>query len=51
VTNHVLGRFSKQQADHLAQVIIRARDAVVTVLCQGTKIGMNLFNVKDFRTL
>ncbi len=50
VTNHVLGRFSKQQADDLAQVIIRARDAVVTVLCQGTKVGMNLFNVKDFRT-
>ena len=50
VTNHVLGRFSKQQADHLAQVIIRARDAVVTVLCQGTKVGMNLFNVKDLKT-
>jgi PTH1 family peptidyl-tRNA hydrolase len=47
VTNHVLGRFSVQNAEFLAQIISGGRDAVVTVLCKGTKAGMNLFNGKD----
>jgi len=47
VTDHVLGRFSLQNAELLARIISGARDAVVTVLCKGTKPGMNLFNAKD----
>ena len=47
VTNHVLGRFSVQNAEFLSRIISGGRDAVVTILCQGTKAGMNLFNGKD----
>ena len=47
VTNHVLGRFSVQNAELLTRIISGGRDAVVTVLCKGTKAGMNLFNGKD----
>ncbi len=47
VTDHVLGRFSIQNAEFLARIITGARDAVVTVLCKSTKAGMNLFNGKD----
>ena len=47
-TGHVLGRFSAQQSQTLARIISKARDAVVTVLRQGTKVGMNLFNGKDW---
>ncbi len=49
VTGHVLGRFSPQQSQTLARIISKARDAVVTVLSQGTKVGMNLFNGKDLK--
>ena len=49
VTSHVLGRFSPQQSETLARIISKARDAVVTVLGQGTKVGMSLFNGKDFK--
>jgi len=44
VTGHVLGRFSTDESENLEQVINRARDAVVTVLCEGTGAGMNKFN-------
>ena len=47
VTDHVLGRFSAQNAEVLSRITSGARDAVVTVLCKGTKAGMNLFNGKD----
>ncbi len=47
VTDHVLGRFSEQNAEVLTRIILGARDAVVTVLCKGAKTGMNLFNGKD----
>ena len=47
VTNHVLGRFSDDKAEMVARVIAVARDAVVTVLCEGMKVGMNAFNRKD----
>ncbi len=47
VTDHVLGRFSEQNAEVLSRIISGGRDAVVTVLCKGTKAGMNLFNGKD----
>jgi len=47
VTGHVLGRFSDDKAEKVARVMAVARDAVVTVLCEGTKFGMNAFNRKD----
>jgi PTH1 family peptidyl-tRNA hydrolase len=42
----VLDRFLPMEADALPQIIDRARDAVVTILCRGTKVGMNQFNTK-----
>ncbi len=47
VTDHVLGRFSADKAEMVVRVISAARDAVVTMLCEGTKVGMNVFNRKD----
>jgi peptidyl-tRNA hydrolase, PTH1 family len=44
VTGHVLGRFNQEEAHIMDGVIERVAEAVVTVLCQGTKIGMNKFN-------
>jgi PTH1 family peptidyl-tRNA hydrolase len=49
VTGHVLGKFSAQQTQLLDRIIANARDAVVTILSQGTKVGMNLFNGKDLK--
>ena len=47
VTDHVLGRFSDDKSEMVARVIAVARDAVVTVLGEGIKVGMNAFNRKD----
>jgi PTH1 family peptidyl-tRNA hydrolase len=47
VTDHVLGRFSDDKAEMVARVITVARDAAVTVLCEGMKVGMNAFNRRD----
>jgi len=47
VTDHVLGRFSDDKSEMVTRVIAVARDAAVTVLCEGTKVGMNAFNRKD----
>jgi PTH1 family peptidyl-tRNA hydrolase len=44
VVDHVLGRFDTREQELLPDVITRARDAVVTILCEGTKQGMNQFN-------
>ena len=49
VTGHVLGKFSAQESQVLERIISSARDAVITVLSQGTKVGMNLFNGKDLK--
>jgi PTH1 family peptidyl-tRNA hydrolase len=46
VTDHVLGRFLSDERDVLHQILTRARDAVLTVLCKGAKEGMNRFNLK-----
>jgi PTH1 family peptidyl-tRNA hydrolase len=46
VTGHVLGKFNTAETKQLDQIITRACEAVVTVLCQGTKVGMNNFNQK-----
>jgi PTH1 family peptidyl-tRNA hydrolase len=47
VTGHVLGRFSAAQSEILDRIIDGARDAAVTVLSRGTKVGMNLFNGRN----
>lgn len=46
--DYVLGEFSKEEKSVLHQIIDRAKDAVVTVLCKGAQIGMNEFNNKLF---
>ena len=43
-SDHVLGRFSNIEKDLLDQIIKRARDAVVKVVCNGITEGMNRFN-------
>ncbi len=44
--DYVLGKFTLEEKNVLNQIISAARDAVVTVLCKGTKEGMNRFNNK-----
>ncbi len=44
VVDHVLGRFTPDEADELSRFIETGREAAVTVLCKGTKEGMNTFN-------
>jgi len=44
VTNHVLERFQESDEDRLKQIVARSRDAVVTILCEGTREGMNRYN-------
>ncbi len=50
VTDHVLGKFPAENEDTLSRIISGARNAVVTILCKGTKTGMNIFNGKDLLT-
>jgi PTH1 family peptidyl-tRNA hydrolase len=44
VTGHVLGRFRPDEIKQLEQIVARSRDAAVTILCEGTREGMNRFN-------
>ena len=44
VTDHVLQNFSPDEFKQLGQIVHRAREAVETILCQGTKEAMNRFN-------
>ena len=44
VSDHVLGRFNSGEQTILDQIINTARDAILTILCKGTKEGMNIFN-------
>ena len=44
VSGHVLSPFNTKEQSVLEQFIQAARDAVVTILCKGTKEGMNRFN-------
>ncbi|MGE5257698.1 MAG: aminoacyl-tRNA hydrolase [Hyphomicrobiales bacterium] len=46
VADYVLDHFMRGEAADLPGIIERARDAVVTILCKGTRIGMNQFNTK-----
>ena len=42
--DHVLSSFKLEESKMLEHIISRARDATVTVLCNGAKEGMNRFN-------
>jgi PTH1 family peptidyl-tRNA hydrolase len=46
VADFVLDRFLPTEAALLPQIISRARDAVITILCKGITTGMNQFNTK-----
>ena len=46
VTDHVLGPFSSEEAGVLDTILNKARDAVLTILAEGSKVGMNRFNTK-----
>ncbi|MGD2188011.1 MAG: aminoacyl-tRNA hydrolase [Desulfobacterales bacterium] len=47
VSNHVLRPFSDAESKLLDSILKRARDAVVTILTEGTEVGMNRFNKKE----
>ena len=42
--DHVLGRFQPGQDQLLHDLILRSCDAVLTILQEGTRVGMNRFN-------
>ena len=46
VTDHVLGPVSDEEAKVLDAIVNRAREAVVTILTEGSKVAMNRFNTK-----
>ena len=47
VSDHVLGPFYDDESTLLDGILNRARDAVVTILTEGPKGGMNRFNKKN----
>ena len=47
VSNHVLGPFYDDESTLLDGILDRARDAVVTILTEGPRAGMNRFNEKN----
>lgn len=47
VADYVLDRFLPEENARLGEILDRARDAAVTILCRGITIGMNRFNVKS----
>ena len=44
VIGHVLGRFGPDELSSLDKFIRKAAEAIVTILCKGTKEGMNEYN-------
>jgi peptidyl-tRNA hydrolase, PTH1 family len=42
--DHVLGCFTASEAPELARTITRAQEAVVALVCEGLRQGMNKFN-------
>lgn len=46
VIDHVLGRFTPEEARHLDPFVARGRDAVQAILCKGAKESMSAFNRK-----
>ncbi|MBL0731853.1 MAG: aminoacyl-tRNA hydrolase [Desulfosarcina sp.] len=45
VIGHVLGKFTNKESEIIERTIFRAKEAVVTILSDGIKEGMNRFNV------
>jgi PTH1 family peptidyl-tRNA hydrolase len=45
-SDYVLAKFTLEERKVLSQIITTAKDAIVTILCKGTKEGMNRFNDK-----
>ena len=48
-TGHVLGQFRSEEKKQLEQIVERSRSAAVTILCEGTKEGMNRFNERTIQ--
>ncbi|MBC8198993.1 MAG: aminoacyl-tRNA hydrolase [Desulfobacterales bacterium] len=46
VANYVLSKFSYNEKKNLDQIITKAQDAIITILCKGIKYTMNCFNNK-----
>ena len=51
VVNYVLGQFNTNEKKILDRITEKARDAVVTTICKGTKKAMNIFNDKRLISL
>ena len=47
LTDHVLGKFSSEEASHLHTRMDAWKDALELILAQGTTKAMNLINRKD----
>lgn len=47
VVGHVLGKFSPDEARLLDETIVRAKTALVMLLCQGAREAMNVFHRKE----
>ena len=47
VSDHVLGPFYSDELKLLDAILKRARNAVVTILTDGTTVGMNRFNTRE----
>jgi PTH1 family peptidyl-tRNA hydrolase len=48
IPDYVLGRFTADEARVLGAVIVRAREAIVTILTEGPAAAMNRFNAKNY---
>jgi PTH1 family peptidyl-tRNA hydrolase len=47
VADYVLDPFLPEEAARLTEIVDRARDAALAILCRGIKTGMNHFNVRN----
>ena len=50
IVDYVLDQFSGSESAQLNQIIIRAREATKTILCQGIREAMNSFNDRRLNT-
>ena len=46
ITDYVLSKFSYNEKKNLDQIIIKAQEAIITILCKGLTYAMNCFNNK-----
>ncbi len=46
ITDYVLSEFSYNEKKNLDQIIIKAQEAIITILCKGITYAMNCFNNK-----